>query len=221
VSNPCTHASVAAVRPITRTGVVVTRPACSLGLSQEPTRDPPDHIVSNPCARACASMAAVRPITRTGAVATRPTRSLSQIQDPTCAPLVHHPGYSCAFASRSPIEVYPWLQCAQSLTTRLDLQSTWSHRIRLGFSGGCLSWLQCTRSFTQAQVGPDLITLARSRANATTHNPVKPFRSSLFHTLHIMGTSSRPSPLSEFPTPLCHLLALGCQLLGCGPFSLR
>jgi len=111
--------------------------------------------------------------------------------------------------------------CSVPNHSRLDLQSTWSHCIRLGFSGGCLSWLQCTRSFTQAQVGPNLITLARSRANATTHDPVKPFRSSLFHTLHIMGTSSRPSPLSEFPTPLCHLLALGCQLLGCGPFSLR
>jgi len=76
----------AAVRPITRTGVVVTRPARSLGPSQEPTRDPPNHIVSNPHARACASVAAVRPITRTGVVVTRPTRSLSQIQDPTHAP---------------------------------------------------------------------------------------------------------------------------------------
>jgi len=88
VSNPRAHASasVAAVRPITRTGIVATRPARSLGLSQESTRDLPDHIVSNPRARACASVAAVRPITRTGAVTTRPTRSLSQIQDPTHAP---------------------------------------------------------------------------------------------------------------------------------------
>jgi len=88
VSNPRARASasVAAVRPITRTGVVATQPTRSLGLSQESTRDPPDHIVSNPRARACASVAAVRPITRTGAVATRPTRSLSQIQDCTRAP---------------------------------------------------------------------------------------------------------------------------------------
>jgi len=86
--NRLARASVfaAAVRPITRTGVVATRPARSLGPSQEPTRDPPDHIVSNPRACTCASVAAVRPITRTGAVATRPTRSLSQIQDPTRAP---------------------------------------------------------------------------------------------------------------------------------------
>jgi len=76
----------AAVRPITRTGVVATRPARSLGPSQEPTRDPPGHIVSNSRAHACASVAAVRPITRTGAGTTRPTCSLSQIQDPTRAP---------------------------------------------------------------------------------------------------------------------------------------
>ena len=66
----CTSVFAAAVHPITRTGVVVTRPTHSLGPSQEPTHDPPDHIVSNPCARTCASVAAVRPITRTGAVVT-------------------------------------------------------------------------------------------------------------------------------------------------------
>jgi len=111
--------------------------------------------------------------------------------------------------------------CSTPDHSRLDSRSTWSHCIRLGLSHGCLSWLQCARSFTQAQVGPDSITLARSHANATTRDPVKLFQSSLFRTLHVMGTSSRPSPLLEFPTSLCHLLALGYQLLGCGPFSLR
>ena len=61
---------VAAVCPTTRTGVVVTQPARSLSPSQEPMRDPPDHIVPNPHARACASVAAVRPITHTGMVTT-------------------------------------------------------------------------------------------------------------------------------------------------------
>ena len=66
--------------------VVTTRPTRSLSLSQEPMCNPPDHIVSNLRARACASMAAVHPISCTGAVATRPTHSLSQIQDLTRAP---------------------------------------------------------------------------------------------------------------------------------------
>jgi len=111
--------------------------------------------------------------------------------------------------------------CSAPDHSRLNSQSTWSCHIRLGLSCRCLSWLQCARSFAQAQVGPDSITLAHSRTNATTCDPVKPFRSSLFHTLHVMGTSLRPSPLLEFPASLCHLLALGCQLLGCGPFLLR
>jgi len=111
--------------------------------------------------------------------------------------------------------------CSMPDHSRLNSQSTWSHHIQLGLLCGCLLWLQCTQLFTQAQVGPDSITLTRSHANATTHDPVKLFWSSLFCTLHVMGTSSRPSPLLEFPASLCCLLVLGCLLLGCGPFSLH
>ena len=42
-------------------------------------------------------------------------------------PLVHHPGYSHVFASRSPVEVYPWLQHARSLTTQLAIHLVASH----------------------------------------------------------------------------------------------
>jgi len=109
---------------------------------------------------------------------------------------VHHPGHSRAFASRSPIEVYPWLQRARSLTTQLAIHLVASHPTR-PLACGCLSWLQCARSFTQAQIGPDSITLAHSRANATTRDPVKLFWSPLFRTIDVMGTSSRLSPLLE------------------------
>jgi len=87
--------------------------------------------------------------------------------------------------------------CSAPDHSQLDSQSTWFHRIQLGLSRGCLSWLQCVRSFAQPQVGPDSITLARSRTNATTRDPVKLFWSPLFRTVDVMGTSSRLSPLLE------------------------
>jgi len=40
---------------------------------------------------------------------------------------MHHPGYSCAFASRSPVEVYPWLQRTRSLATQLAIHLVASH----------------------------------------------------------------------------------------------
>jgi len=40
---------------------------------------------------------------------------------------VHHPGHSRAFASRSPVEVYPWLQHTRSLVTRLTIHLVASH----------------------------------------------------------------------------------------------
>ena len=40
---------------------------------------------------------------------------------------MHHPGHSRAFASRSPAEVYLWLQHARSLATQLAIHLVASH----------------------------------------------------------------------------------------------
>jgi len=88
--------------------------------SHNETRGPPDHIVSNPRARASASVAAVRPITCTGTVATRPTRSLSQIQDPTRGTRVRLPLAHLSKCIRG---------CSAPDHSRLDSQSTWLRHV--------------------------------------------------------------------------------------------
>jgi len=210
---------VAAVRPITRTRVVGTRPD-SLARSRKRIRSccAPDHSHRRSRDSTC-SLTRSKP--RAHARSTRshrvqparsrvcicgccvPDHSHGRGRDSTHALAQPDPGpHSCTTRgtrARSPL-AHP-SKCIRGCSapdhSRLDSQSTWSHRIRLGLSRRCLSWLQCARSFAQAQVGPDSITLARSRANATTRDPVKLFRSPLFRTLHVMGTSSHPSPLLE------------------------